>query len=108
MPSSAMKATEVDIDVYRERVAGALGVGVSELVSSRRNEPRMLMTQMVAAHLLLQGDRLPIGDIARVMDKSEEWARDSTDYIERRVSRYYAFSVYIEKTMATYLASARS
>jgi len=101
-------AARLDVAGYRERVAGALGIAADELISSRRNDPRLLMTQMCAAHLLLHGDRLPIGDTARVMDKSEEWARVSRDYIERRVNRYYAFSVYIEKTMAPYLASARS
>ncbi len=101
-------AGTLDVAGYRDRVASAVGITADELISSRRNDPRLSMTQMCAAHLLLQGDRLAIGDIARVMDKTEEWARTSTDYIELRVNRYYAFSVYIDKTMATYRASARS
>jgi cob(I)alamin adenosyltransferase len=101
-------ASAIDVNGYRERVAGAVGLGVTELVGSNRNDPRAAMLRMVAAYLLLQGDRLAVGDVARIMDKSEQWVRDSTDYIERRMTGYHAFRIYIEKTIATYALASSS
>jgi hypothetical protein len=102
-----MGKAALDIDGYRERVAGAVGMAVSELVGSNRDDPRAAMLRMIAAYFLLQRDRLPVGDVARIMDRTESWVRESTAYIERRVSHYYAFRVYIEKTMATYALASK-
>jgi hypothetical protein len=92
----------INVDGYRERVAGAVGMALDELISSNRADPRANLLQMVAAYLLRDGGGLPVSEIARVMDKDESWVRSATDYIERRVYHYYAFKVHVEQTMATY------
>ncbi len=108
--STATKATgngRIDVEVHRERVAGAVGLAVSELIGDTRDDRQTLMKRMVASYFLYKQDQLLIDDIARVMAKNDRWVRESRDYIERRISHYYAFRVYIDKEMATYaLASS--
>jgi len=83
---------QTDIEGYRERVARAVGMEAGELIASRRDDPRAAMTKILAAFLLLRQDQLPVGEIAKIMDKPEQWVRDSTNYIERRIAHYYARS----------------
>ena len=50
-----MGKSGLDIEGYRTRVAGAVGMAAGELIASRRNDPRAAMLRMVAAYLLRQG-----------------------------------------------------
>lgn len=100
-----MAATDI---TRRERVADAVGMEAGELVAPRRDDPRGAMLRMIAAYLLLEGDRLPIAEVARIMGKPESWVRSAKDYIERRTNHYYAFRVRMEKMLAAYDALASS
>ena len=51
-----MEKSGLDIGGYRERSAGAVGIAVSELTASRRDDPRAAMVRMVAAYLPVQGE----------------------------------------------------
>ncbi len=102
-----MGKSGLDIDAYRARAAGAVGLVASELTGDNRDDRRVLMQRMVAAYFLYMQDQMLIPDIARVMARSDRWVRESRDYIERRIDHYYAFKVYIDREMATYaLASS--
>ena len=68
---------------YRVRVAGAVGLAVTDLIESNRDDPNVVMQWMVAAFLLFNHDQLLVADIADVMAKSESGVRDARDYIER-------------------------
>jgi hypothetical protein len=96
----------LDVAGYRERIAGAVEMAVSELIAADRGDAKAVLNRMVAAYFLLQHDHLVLADIARIMDKTESWVRYSTDYINRRMRAYYAFKVYIDQTMATYAVSS--
>jgi hypothetical protein len=97
----------IDIDGYRERVSEAVGIAVSELSAQGRDNPQVVMLRMIAVYFLFARDHLLVVDIARIMNRNESYVRYATGYIERRMSRYYAFKVYIEQTMATYALASK-
>jgi len=102
-------APALDITGYRERAAAAVGMDASELIAPRRDDPRAALLRMIAAYLLLEQEQLSVAAIAKIMEKSESYVRDSTDYISRRAAHYYAFSIYIQRTIAAYaLANAET
>lgn len=97
----------IDIDGYRERVADAVGIAVSELTAQERDNARVVVLRMIATYFLFARDHLLVVDIARIMNRNESYVRYATDYIERRMSHYYAFKVYIEQNMATYALASK-
>lgn len=115
MPTSAWREDEkmgktvrtsvlsgAEIDAFRERVAGAVALEVSKLVSTRRDDPKAIMSRKLAAYLLFSKDQLLSRDIALIMDKSDAWVSAATDYIERRMLRSYAFRASIAPAIAAY------
>lgn len=103
------KANLVDIEATRKRICAILNLSVEELISNRERigGRNAVMLRMVAAYVLLC-DRLPLGDIARIMDRDEEWLFDSQRYIERRyierrINGYAAFKTYLERVVGEYV-----
>ena len=96
------KNGRIGVEAFRVRVADAVGLAVSELITSRTNDPRAALLRMVAGYFLQTQDKLSVGEIAKILEAPEQWVRDSINYVERRVAHYYAFRVYIEKAMDAY------
>jgi hypothetical protein len=98
----------VDIEGCRELVAGAVGLDVGELTAAKRDDPNVAILRKIAACILAQ-DKMPLGDVAGILDESESWVRNSIDDIQRRISKYYALSLRVEQMAASYaLASIRA
>lgn len=95
-------ASIVDIDGYRDMISAAVRVDVGELTATRRDDPRGAMLRMVAAYVLLHQDKLPLDSIAQIMGENESWARNSTDYVARRIAHYKAFKLYVDGMLMTY------
>jgi hypothetical protein len=85
----------------RKRIAGVVGLRVEELVAIENGSDTEMM-QRVAVWLLLSKDGLPIGQVAGVMGKDEQWVRSAKDYVERRVKRDDGLKAYVEKTTAAH------
>lgn len=90
----------------RESVAEAVGLTVAELISEEKKNPRTVLLRMVAAHLLLNKERLQ-EDVAAALNRSESAVRYFETVIQQRMKNYYAFRMYVEMTEASFaLASA--
>lgn len=100
------EAAKVDVEGYRARVADAVGVAIVELIGHGRDNPNVVMRRMVAAYFLFKRDHIIEAEVAMIMEKSESWVRYSTDYIERRMDRSYAFRTYVEQEMAAYAVAS--
>jgi hypothetical protein len=96
------EAAKLDVEGYRDMIAPVVGIGVDELTTTRRDDPRSAMLRMVAAYVLLRQDKLSLDSIAQIMGENESWARSSTDYVARRIGHYYAFKLYVDGMLETY------
>ena len=92
----------IDIDGHRDMIASAVRIGMDELTTTKRDDPRGAMLRMVAAYVLLRQDKLSLDSIAQIMGENESWARSSTDYVARRIGHYYAFKLYVDGMLETY------
>jgi chromosome segregation and condensation protein ScpB len=101
-PIGKTAASGIDVNLYRQRAAAAAGVTAAELVAASGDDPDAETVQKVAAYLLLSRDRLEVGDVARILCRSEQWARASNDYVERQVKRSGELRTFVERATATY------
>ena len=92
---------KADIDGYRKLVAGAVDLEVGELTGAKRDDPNVAIRRKIAAYIVHQ-DRMPLGDVAGILDESESFVRYSIDDIERRISNYLAFKLSVDRMLGTY------
>ena len=99
----------VDIDGCRDRIASLVdemtairGSLFDKVMVTGRDDPRVAMLRMVAAHILLNQDKLSLDEIAQVLGETESWVCNSTHYVERRIGNYYAFKLYVDRMIETY------
>ena len=85
----------------RGRIAGVMGLNVEELVALENGSDTEMM-QRVAVWLLLTKDGLPIGEVASVMGKGEQWIRSAKEYVDRHVKRDEGLKAYVEKVTTAY------
>ncbi len=98
----------IDIEGYRQRISGAVGLAPGELVKTDIGEQDAENARQIAVWLLLSKDQLPVLAVERIMDRSEMWVRSSKDQVERGIRRNKEFKAYVEKTTAAYVLASGS
>ncbi len=104
-----MKRETVDIDACRDRIASLVdemtvirGSLFDRVTVTRRDDPWVAMLRMVAAHILLNQDKLSLDEIAQVLGETESWVCNSTHYVARRIGNHYPFKLYVDRMIETY------